>query len=141
MPKQEIIEHVARTLFVCAFADACDDEEIDFDPRGQKAGSQENWFDTVTDPTPESAILKAKEIVTNFELQNERDVGNAVTEWAELHFAKKGYITREIAEEKFGYYLAMEALGHGVSLWDDVCQPEDSRFEVGYFEYGFWEFA
>ena len=131
MEREEILESVARTLFVSAFADACEDDEAhpDFDAGDQAAGAGEDWFDTVTDPTPEAATVKAAEVVADFERRNERTVEDAAAEWA----GYPGHGRRGNDEAAFGYCLAMQSLGHGVGFWDDVSMPEDARFATGYF--------
>ena len=130
MDRDEILESVARTLFVTAFADACTDEEAhpDFDAGDQAAGAGENWFDTVTDPTPEAATVKAAEIAADFEARNGRTVEDAAAEWA----GYPGHV-REPNEDRFGYFLAMQSLGAGVGLWDDAVAPREARFATGYF--------
>ena len=130
MDRDEILESVARPLFVTSFADACGDDEAfpNFEPGDQAAGAGDDWFDTVTDPTPDAATAKAAEIVADFERRNERTVEDAADEWAQY----PGHV-REPDEKRFGYFLAMQSLGHGVGLWDDALAPQEARFETGYF--------
>ena len=134
MKRESILAHMARTLFVSTFADACDDSEAfpGFDARGQEAGPGEDWFDTVTDPTPPQAEEKAREIAADFEARNDWPLEVAGEQWA----STPGQCYRMADDEAFGFRLAMQALGHGVGLWDDVAEREG--FKIGLFDFGAW---
>lgn len=134
--RREILDQMALTLFVQAFASECDDPDSDFDGNGQTASMGTDWFDTVTDPTPQSAHDKALEIADKFEATNGWTIAQAYEFWLTLDHK---YARSEPDMEKFGHYLAMESVGHGVGLWDDTCEtPEDrKRFDTGYHEYYF----
>jgi hypothetical protein len=141
MNRDTILEHMARTLFVTSFAEACEDRVAysDFDPRDQAAGAGEDWFDTVTDPTPPQAVAKARDIAIDFEALNGRTLENAGEQWAAI----PGHCYRTADDaEAFGFRLAMQALGHGVGLWDDVNDPSEvgyATFYVGYTEFYAWD--
>lgn len=122
-------EHISRTFFVATFADACDDEEIEFAPRGQAAGAQENWFDTVTDETPKAATAEALWLITEFERTNGFPLREAWEKWFEEGEAQN-IAARKLALPYFFYKLTMQSLGTGVGLADDFSLP--APFNVPY---------
>lgn len=135
MERCEILERMARTLFVTSFADACEDKDAfpDFDANGQEACSGQDWFDAVTSVTPEAADIKAREIVEDFEARNARQLEEAGDEWAAISGHR-----REPTEDQFGHYLVMMYLGHGVGLWDDIDEPV-TGFDTGNVEFYAWD--
>ena len=140
--RDEIVDSVARMLFVTAFADACEDEELASEgfeiDRTQAAGAGQDWFDTVTDDTPGEAIDRAREIVADFEARNSRTIEDAGNEWSALDFHYGA--GREHGLERFGYCIAMTYLGAGVGLWDDFRGDKPPAFECAYTEFNALEF-
>lgn len=145
--RAEIVESIARALFVSSFAAICDelaagDAETAEDFEGlseesrerlesQAAGMGGDWMDTVTDDTPAEAFAVAEEIASAFEERNRRALAEACEEWLLLdHY----YARREPSADDFGHYLAMESIGHGVGLWDNIKRRRDATrgFEHGY---------
>lgn len=131
--RAEILESIARTLFVMAFADACDDEERTDIDQSQAAGPGDDWFDTVTDETPKEAESKARDIAADFEARNGRTLESAGEQWAALEFYYGGGRDHGLGE--FGHCLAMRYLGTGVGLWDDYKGENPDGFECGYAEF------
>jgi hypothetical protein len=100
----------ARAFFVCAYAEYCEEnEDLDL-PRPGPGG---DWYDSAPDAPPNAYAL-AGEL------------------WSGLEHANPGacgvYTLRELAEkadgetpdpEEFGGDLAMQAMGHGISWFDD----------------------
>ena len=135
MERADIFESIARTLYVNSYADLADSGDTDgwLVDADQCAGPGEDWFDTVTSPTPDSAIKAAASIAADFERLNGCTIERACQLWAELPGHPCGMIAND-PESRFGYALAMHSLGHGVGLWDDCDKPADS-FRVPHSEY------
>jgi hypothetical protein len=100
--RASILEGAARALFVSWYADAVDAGEHD----GDAAGPGQDWMD-VAPATPDSARNEAMALLRCVEGDNRS--------WSEV-LARPEV---EADPEGFGHYLAMEALGHGVSWADD----------------------
>ena len=142
MDRDTIVESIARTLYVSSYADACENEEafgdLVFD-RSEAAGSGEDWLETVRSATPPAALKTAQDIVSDFEASNKRTLEDACAEWLRVAYDKIPLFDAD--EQTFGHYLAMQALGHGVGLWDEVDQPEGSAFDVGFYEFTAWDWV
>lgn len=136
--REEILTSMARTLYVTAHADACEDEEAypDYD-RSDAPGAGGEWFDATTGETPAAAVTKAAEIAADFESRNGRTLEDAGNAWAALEFYYGG---RAHDLNQFGHYLTMTYLGHGVGLWDDFKGPNPDGFECGHAEFYAWDF-
>lgn len=139
--KDEIIEGAARAFWVDAYArhvedgacpafyeccDACSDSLGDDERRNAcfhdcpfgthaRPGPHRNWVDFAP-PTGPEAFEKAKELVRRVE------VGRA--SWLDLGVWFAGSYPNDTypGSQSFGHYLAMEAMGHGVS-WEDDHEP------------------
>lgn len=148
--REDIIRDVARTLFVCAWADACDAGEVEgprggagedwmevaprrYDPEDREPCGHgvcgDNWCHRVEVPDP-AALAEARRIVDAFDAKAAADGAKAagleafsaetlagcptpIVDAAELH--------AELTDtDRFAHSLAMEALGHGVGLEDDM---------------------
>lgn len=101
-----LLKFIARTLFVCAWAD---EEEND----GRSYPGQE-LFD-VAPETPVTALVLAGVLLGRIEEQNHAPYYILIKRAADAD----AVTPEEIDEEQFGYSLAMMALGHGVSWFDD----------------------
>lgn len=135
------VSHMARTLWVCAWADAVEahGERL---PRGDLM--------TQAPPTPRAARDEALRLLGAIEAMSGRSA------WVLLAAARRADgqdpdtpVDREYAAS-FAHYLVMMALGHGVSWFDDhalfklelphweakgvVCESEDGPFN-GYRMY------
>jgi len=100
---EEIIDGMARCLFVNAWADYAE-ENLDAN------FSQMELMDVAPETPPES-FEKAKKLYNEIEDMNNVDL---------IEFVPPGIDPDEgFDKENFGHYLCMEALGHGVSWQDD----------------------
>jgi hypothetical protein len=120
----EVVEACARTLTLCAVADAVDNGEAssELDP-----GPGGDWDDSVPAGFPHEALWKAQEIVADLEERNGSSLDWLVSDWTEAS---------GLDGERFGHCLALQALGHGVGLDDDVpASAGYKRPETGYFEF------
>ena len=98
----EILDSMARCLFVNAWADYAEQElDANF--------SQMELMDVAPETPPES-FEKAKELYNQIENENNVDLGT---------FTPPGVASGEDFEDAVGHYLCMEALGPGVSWKDD----------------------
>lgn len=128
LDSDEILDSVARTLFVNAYANAADRAEEDGSEfHGDRAGSGDDWFD-VAPEEPEDAKTFARMLLNRVgELawsKGDRtpcDADSVVrklcADWIR-HGGDSG--SRFSAEELFGFRLTMQSLGHGVGLRDDT---------------------
>lgn len=98
--KDTIINHMARTLFVNAYANEVEEGTL---PGFPKASQGQNWMD-VAPATPQSAQEAAKKLYEKIEELNAPQTMESICE--------------ESQAKELGYCLVMEALGSGVS-WAD----------------------
>lgn len=117
--RDEWLAGAARAFFVCAYADYCedpdfcDDESDDDDDRDElpRPGPGEDWLDYAPE-TPANAYALAGELWARLESENRA----SVYVLAERAKAADG---EDPDPDQFGHYLAMQAMGHGVSWFDD----------------------
>lgn len=124
------LEGAARAFFVSAYADFVEeghstDNELDDIERERRLslprpGAREDWMDYAP-PTPPNAYALAGELWALIEAKcdvfgTKLNGGAGVYSLALRAEAVDG--TAPDAE-KFGHYMAMEAMGHGVSWFDD----------------------
>lgn len=112
----DIRDGMARALWVTAYADFAD--EADDEDQYPRARGGQDWMD-VAPETPDAAYKAADDLVALFVAKN--DVPDM------LHLFKTAMAVGGPAADpgEFGHYMAMEALGHGVSWFDD-----HPKFEV-----------
>lgn len=123
--RDEIVESMARSFFVDAYANHVDEckgclvlDDLDEGDHA-KPGPGEDWFDYAPElvdnnPFSEEARAKAEELAVHIEKDNGADL-------VELYLravALEGEHESEPTADRFGHYLMMEAVGHGVS-WGD----------------------
>lgn len=121
----DIIEYMARTLHVCAYADAHDRGELPEDSPG--AGAGEDWMD-IAPPTSDDARIFAAVLAGRIHEMNGKSLLFLIRDAAaadgadpnnqEVYRSRSGRRGTTYAEE-FGHCLAMQSLGHGVSWFDD----------------------
>lgn len=124
---EEILESMARTLWVTAYADAADawfEEEGQDHPDHPRARGGQDWFD-VAPETPQEAKDKAAEFFDELTQRN-----GLLIQAYEVIPCPKG------SPSTFGYYLVMEGLGHGVA-WTDHGYPPH-KLDVPYIEFSCW---
>lgn len=132
--RTEILNSMARTLYVTAYADAIDNGAIE----GPAAGSGEDWMDVAPDAPAEihtEAHALAEKILAEFLELNGGTLETLLTEWCtpESQRYNRG---RAHDTDLFGHYIAMQSLGHGVGLNDDT-SPDCRDWKTGDFE-GLW---
>lgn len=115
--RDEIIEGAARALYVNWYAQQADEGRRGF----RRADSGADWMD-VAPPTSRAALRFARKFIAAVEATNDADIvrlfGVALT--AVLN--PDNHNTRDEADatpDRFGHYLAMSAMGEGVSWNDD----------------------
>lgn len=125
--RDTIIEAAARALWVSAYMDHVEGDDPDSapdlalacpfgDPAHPRPGAGEDWMDFAP-PTGNAARVKARELIDQIEARNACEIGAHLAALMALWAVYgKGAMPEP---EKFGHYLAMEALGHGVSWADD----------------------
>ncbi len=129
----DILEGAARALFLSAYALASVDSDL------PAAGPGEDWDDVAPD-TPQTARDSAQRLLdgtAGYNIAYSRDdlIRRLCVEWIQ---AGGDGGRRWTAEERFGHCLAMQALGHGVGLIDDIrpdsgyCRPYVPNWESHY---------
>lgn len=106
--RDEIISMMARTLFVTAYAD----RETE---RGRSIGGGRDWFDAAPARTPAKARYAALSLALAIEKANRASLDRIYRHAARM----KGTHYRKPTLRDFGYGITMQALGHGVSWFDD----------------------
>ena len=88
-------------------------------PFGQhdKPGGGEDWMDYMPE-TVEAARVKARELIEEIEGQNHQLLDGIEKFYEGTIVPMDGHM-KDPTPEDFGHYLAMQALGHGVSWADD----------------------
>jgi len=153
--KTDILESIARTLTVCAVADAYDRAQEDASQNGETdaldqiepyaAGQGEDWMNTVTEGYPPEAMGKAEEILNTLGALNPGHTLEGMFDtWAESTYLKHrdfdGWEHETGPLDRFGHNVAMMFLGHGVGLEDDSGReyraPETGHvdFDDSYFD-------
>lgn len=98
----------ARAFFVSAYVDFVEDSNRKGYPR---PGPREDWMDFAP-PTPLNAYVLAGELWCSIEALNHKSM-HVIFQLA----SKADGV--ELDANDFGHYMAMEAMGHGVSWFDD----------------------
>ncbi len=122
-----ICDAMARALFVTAYADQ-QDEKRAAGKKHNSAGPGEDWMD-VAPKTPKKAIDKAKQLCAEIERINQSPIQGL---WQRAAWADDIDPDNEKMQRKFGHYVAMQALGHGVGWADDHSKL---AFKVPYIEF------
>lgn len=131
--RTEIVHHMARAFFACAWADWADE----YGP-----GTAGNGVDVMTEMPDEldpSAVWAAFKLADALEKQHGMHTAEIYRKAREIA-GDDG--DRDKSPEMFGHYAAMGAMGHGVSLYDAFgqdaaefvntsdCQMEFSPFDL-----------
>jgi hypothetical protein len=108
--KDILVESMARTLFVCEWADRQEEKG--------KSYSGQDLFDVAPKNTPKQYLYEAWRLVGKYEALNALGIRSLLARAArEDNLSEDGGISVDY-EEEFGHYLTMMALGHGVSWFD-----------------------
>ena len=108
--RDEIVEGAARAFFVSAWADAAEEAGHEF-----AGGTQ---LEDVAPETPEEVMEFARQFITSVEKVNRKSIDSLYLE----HLEAAGNAADADAE-RFGWYIAMPAMGHGVHWYDDYPEP------------------
>lgn len=150
--RETVLSSMARTLFVTAYADACDeyDSEDSANERrhgsgyspwtdAPRAGAGENWMDVAPDASEfdADAAIEARKLAERMlaeclRLNAPGDLATLVWEWCAPE-SQRYNDGRAHDAELFGHYLTMQSLGHGVGLNDDTA-PGCRCWETGLFD-------
>lgn len=122
---QEFELHAAKAFFASAWADAAD--ESDNSPIG--AGTE--IFDVMPGTIDPAAIHAAKTLRMDMERDNGRSIGDLLG-----LIERDGDGDRPNTVEHFGHYSAMQAMGHGVGLYDAFGSDVHEAIKVPYVEFG-----
>jgi hypothetical protein len=111
--RTEIIDSMARTIFVCAWADREESEGRSY--------SGQDLFDVAPEDTPTEAFDLAYKWAHEVEETNGWPLDKLYADALVVIYAEgaKWYTTRKPSEERFGHCLAFEIMGHGVGWSDD----------------------
>ena len=115
--RDAFIQGAARAFFVSAYADFVEDPERVQDGYDYlSAGPGGDWTDTAPETTPPNAYALAGQLWAGLYHLNGKAGPYTLVNNAQ---AADGV---EPDADEFGHYLAMEAMGHGVSWFDDHAQ-------------------
>lgn len=106
---EEIMNGIARAVFVSVYADQA--EEIG---HPNCAGHGQDWMDVVTDETDPECIEYAWDLLWQIEREEKEFILNLYKK----HKEEAKYDVESLDLNTYGHYIGMEALGHGVGLFD-----------------------
>jgi hypothetical protein len=121
--EKQIIDGIARALFVCAWADK-QERLAEMGRKHSNPGPGGDWMD-IAPKTPRAARDEALRLVGRLEQLNGAHV------LCLLAYAAKADGMNPYADDfdypadyarLFGHYVAMQSIGHGVSWFDDHAQ-------------------
>lgn len=123
--KAEFVLHASRALFASAWADMADECESDVIGPGVEIMSV---MPANVDP---AAIHAAETLLKDIERVNGKTLGELFAIVETL-----GDGDRDNTMEFFGHYCAMQAMGHGVGLYDAFGSDVYKAITVPYVEFG-----
>lgn len=111
---EQIKTAMARAFFACAWADMQEEKDAD-DPSAVNLSGRE-IMDVMPDEIDSAAIHAANTLAMDMERANGMQ---SIEELFALAVSLRGpNADRAPTPENFGHYCAMQAMGHGVGLWD-----------------------
>ena len=122
--KEQFIQHAAKAFFASAWAEQCEDSDNE-----EMLSGQEIMQIMPHDIDP-AAIEAAQSLLHKMELQNNRTIEDML---AYIEDNDDG--DREPTIEFFGHYSAMQAMGHGVGLYDAFGSGVYESIKVPYVEF------
>lgn len=137
----EVKQGIARAFFLSAYADAyenADDSSANKQKLGHMAGR--DW-DAVAPRENDSAAKEAAETLAD-KLQKDNDMGDLALLYHHAMDAKefcRG--DRTLTPFNFGFYCAMQAMGHGVGLAEAFGDAVREAVKVPYLEFSFCDLA
>jgi hypothetical protein len=114
--KTEILQSMAKAFFACAWADQCEESG------NAHILSGKDVFDVMPQGIPQEAFHAATTLQFDLERENKTDI-------VSLYEANKGEDKYNVSPEMWGHIVAMQSMGHGVSLadygvaWDALTVP------------------
>ena len=121
----EFEQHAARAFFAIAWADASDESE------DSPIGPGTEIFDVMPDEIDPAAIDAARTLRTDLERINGKTISALM-----CLIERYGDGDRPNTIESFGHYAAMQAMGHGVGLYDAFGSEICKAIKVPYVEFG-----
>ena len=115
----------AKAFFASAWADACDESDNAVMLSGLEI------FDVMPDTIDPAAIRAAKTLRVDMERKNGRSIGDMLG-----LIERDGDGDRDNTIDHFGHYSAMQAMGHGVGLYDAFGSDVHDAIKVPYVEFG-----
>lgn len=115
--REDLVKDITRTLVLVAVADGVDAGVLERAPLHPGQGGE--WDYSVPEIEDPAAISEAQRIAERFERHTSMTLEAAYKFWS-MHSDRP---------HRFGSCLALQALGHGVSLNDEIVntQPDTSR--------------
>ena len=126
----DIREAMAKAFFASSYADqydeaASDGADMPFNPSGC------DWMDLIPDDIDPAALHAARTL--EFDLVHVN--GCTLEQLYQRAEAIGPNGDREFCEDMIGHYLAMQAMGHGVGLYDAFGQAVYDAIKVPYIEF------
>ena len=125
MIQKEIELHMARAFFASAWADMIEENG------GAARFSGREIMDMMPDEIDPAAIHAARTLRMDMERANGRPIADILAAAIEAHDGD-----RPATAEFFGHYCAMQAIGHGVGLYDAFGRAVYESVRVPYVEFG-----
>lgn len=100
--RDDFLEGAAKAFFCTAYADYC-----------ARPGGGKDWINFIPDTLPGNAYALAGELWAGLTTSNDVGVYSLALQ------AQGADETPDLDASEFGHYLAMAAMGHGVSWFDD----------------------
>jgi hypothetical protein len=117
--------HAAKAFCASAWADACEESDNAVVLSGQEI------FDVMPDEIDAAAVHAARTLRMAMERENGRSIGDLLG-----LIERDGDGDRPNTVEHFGHYSAMQAMGHGVGLYDAFGSDVHDAIKVPYVEFG-----
>ena len=125
MTKEQFIQHAANAFSASAWADACEEAEQASMLSGKEI------LDIMPAEIDPSAIHAAKTLYMDMERVNSNSIEELFS--YACSFADGD---RDATIEAFGHYCAMQAMGHGVGLYDAFGKVVYETIKIPYVEFG-----
>jgi hypothetical protein len=130
-PLDTVQEAMAKAFFASAYADQYDEcTSNGGDPGFSPSGC--DWMDLIPDAMDPAAIHAAHNLTADLLRANKSGSLAELMEFAEK-LGPNG--DRDLTSDMFGHYLAMQAMGHGVGLYDAFGKAVYKGIKVPYTEF------
>lgn len=128
---KDIKTHMARAFFASAWADACEESGN----AGMMSGRQ--ILDIMPDEIDPAAVRAAEDLFNSVMAYNgTKDAAALMRKIADIQAGHDEYGDRPLNAEMLGHYLAMQAMGHGVGLYDAFGRAVYGQIHVPCVEFG-----